>query len=115
MSTFSTENRTWISRSSLFLNPSASVLDSSRNPAVEEQALDRIHRWGQKRGVITTKLIMKNTIEENMLKLQRKKMLLAQTVGGDRPKVLSAEEKKNERVEELRLLFGEDIGDIDNR
>lgn len=78
---------------------------------MEEQALDRIHRWGQKQGVITTKFIVKNTIEANMLKLQRRKMMLAQAVGGDRPKNMSADEKKKERVEELKLLFGEDIGE----
>ncbi len=43
------------------------------NPAVEAQATDRAHRIGQKRSVYNIKLITKNTIEEKVLAMQRKK------------------------------------------
>jgi len=44
------------------------------NPAVEAQATDRAHRIGQKRVVTSYKLIAKDTVEEKILTLQRKKM-----------------------------------------
>ncbi len=43
------------------------------NPAVENQAADRVHRIGQKRNVNIMKLVVNNTIEEKILKLQDKK------------------------------------------
>ncbi len=43
------------------------------NPAVEDQATDRAHRIGQKRTVYNIKLITKNTVEEKVLAMQRKK------------------------------------------
>lgn len=55
----------------------AYLIDPYWNPAVEQQALDRIYRYGQKRPVITVKLIMEHSIEENMLILQARKRELA--------------------------------------
>jgi len=46
------------------------------NPAVENQATDRVHRIGQKRNVVVYKLITKNSIEEKILKLKDKKKSL---------------------------------------
>jgi SNF2 family DNA or RNA helicase len=43
------------------------------NPAVEDQATDRAYRIGQKRTVYSHKLITKDTVEEKVLALQRKK------------------------------------------
>jgi SNF2 family DNA or RNA helicase len=43
------------------------------NPAVEEQAADRAHRFGQKNVVQVIKLIARGTIEEKMNELQEKK------------------------------------------
>ncbi|HEV3209058.1 MAG TPA: C-terminal helicase domain-containing protein, partial [Chthoniobacterales bacterium] len=43
------------------------------NPAVEAQATDRAHRIGQSRVVTAYKLICRNTVEEKILNLQRKK------------------------------------------
>ncbi|MGM0602446.1 MAG: SNF2-related protein [Bacillota bacterium] len=43
------------------------------NPMVERQASDRAHRLGQENRVIVYKLITKGTVEEKMLKLQKKK------------------------------------------
>ncbi len=37
------------------------------NPAVESQAVDRLHRIGQTRKVIAYKMIVKNTVEEKMM------------------------------------------------
>lgn len=43
------------------------------NPAVEEQAVDRAHRIGQKKVVQVVRMISRGTIEEKMYQLQQKK------------------------------------------
>ncbi len=43
------------------------------NPAVEDQATDRAHRIGQKKTVYCLKLITRNTVEEKVLALQKRK------------------------------------------
>ena len=54
------------------------------NPAVEDQATDRAHRIGQKRTVCSIKLIAKDTVEEKVLEMQRKKQsVIKATVGTD--------------------------------
>ncbi|SCC90255.1 Uncharacterized protein SCG7086_AV_00130 [Chlamydiales bacterium SCGC AG-110-P3] len=54
------------------------------NPAVENQATDRVHRIGQTRSVSSYKLVTKGTIEEKILELQnRKKGLVKQIVSCD--------------------------------
>lgn len=47
------------------------------NPAAEAQAVDRVHRLGQKREVETVRYIMEHSFEEKMLALQAKKTKLA--------------------------------------
>ncbi len=54
------------------------------NLAVQNQATDRAHRIGQKNVVNVYKLILKGTIEDNIVRLQeRKKELAEQVLGGD--------------------------------
>ncbi len=54
------------------------------NPAVENQATDRVHRLGQKQSVSSYKLITLNTIEEKILELHnRKKSLVKDVVSRD--------------------------------
>lgn len=54
------------------------------NPAVENQATDRVHRIGQKNNVSSYKLITLNTVEEKILELQkRKSSLVTQVVTND--------------------------------
>ena len=51
---------------------------------MQNQATDRAHRIGQENIVTVYKLIAKGTIEENIVKLQEKKMALAdQIIGGE--------------------------------
>lgn len=54
------------------------------NPAVENQATDRVHRLGQKQSVSSYKLVTLNSIEEKIVELQsRKKELVRQIVTCD--------------------------------
>ena len=54
------------------------------NPAIEDQATDRAHRFGQKSNVEVIKLIAKGTIEEKILKLQEdKKEVIGEIMNGD--------------------------------
>lgn len=54
------------------------------NPAVENQATDRVHRIGQKNAVSAYKLVTLNTIEEKIMDLQnRKKGLVKKVVSSD--------------------------------
>lgn len=56
------------------------ILDPWWNPAVEQQAIDRSHRIGQKKNVFIYKFISKDTIEEKILALQGMKKSIATTL-----------------------------------
>ncbi|KAH8115819.1 SNF2 family N-terminal domain-containing protein [Phellopilus nigrolimitatus] len=49
------------------------LMDSWWNPAVEYQAMDRIHRLGQHRPVEAIKLVIEDSIESRIVQLQEKK------------------------------------------
>jgi len=49
------------------------ILDPWWNPAVERQAMDRTHRIGQTKPVFVYKFITKDTIEEKIVNLQKRK------------------------------------------
>jgi superfamily II DNA or RNA helicase len=52
------------------------LLDPWWNPATEAQAIDRTHRIGQERPVMVYRLIARNTIEEKVVALARRKAAL---------------------------------------
>ena len=58
----------------------AYIVEPQWNPMSESQALDRIHRLGQKNPVLTIRYIMKGWWEEQVLGLQKKKQELAETM-----------------------------------
>ncbi|KAF8106466.1 hypothetical protein N665_0139s0056 [Sinapis alba] len=76
------------------------MMDPCWNPAVERQAQDRIHRIGQYKPIRIVKFIIENTVEEKILKLQKKKELLFETTvdgsQGGRGKLTA---------EDIRFLF----------
>jgi SNF2 family DNA or RNA helicase len=59
------------------------LLDPWWNPAVEDQAADRTHRFGQKRPVIVYRMVTKDTVEEGILALQERKRHIADVALGE--------------------------------
>jgi len=86
----------------------AFMMDPTLSPGLEEQAINRIHRIGQKKGVTIEKLIIRNTIEERILELHKK---FGKGNAGlrkeDKKKVKEAE------VKELLNVFNDDISNLE--
>jgi SNF2 family DNA or RNA helicase len=62
------------------------ILDPWWNPAVEDQAADRVYRIGQENPVLVHRLVARDTIEERVLELQRSKRSVSEAIvggGGD--------------------------------
>jgi SWI/SNF related-matrix-associated actin-dependent regulator of chromatin subfamily C len=78
------------------------IMEPQFNPGVEQQAADRVHRLGQTRPVFIKHFVMKESVEEGILKLQRKKEKLAQ-ISLDKKK--SKVEENKQRMEDLKELF----------
>ncbi len=76
------------------------LLDPWWNPAVEAQAIDRVHRIGQTRRVFAVRLIARDTVEEKVLELQASKRSLADAI-------VRADERliRDLRREDLELLL----------
>ncbi|XP_067849047.1 transcription termination factor 2 isoform X2 [Heptranchias perlo] len=77
------------------------LLDMHWNPALEEQASDRIYRVGQRKNVTVHRFVCEGTIEDKIFELQKKKKELAK-------KVLSGtgESFTKLTLADLRILFG---------
>ncbi|KAK7734936.1 hypothetical protein SLS53_007713 [Cytospora paraplurivora] len=85
------------------------IMEPLFNPAAEAQAIDRVHRLGQKREVDCVRLLMAGSFEEKMRELQDKKTKLA-SLSMDRQKgegggFLSKSEAAKQRLMDLRSLF----------
>ena len=78
------------------------LLDPWWNPAVENQAIDRTHRIGQKNRVIAYRLLMRNTIEEKVRVLQEQKQQMLDDVLGEEAFSRSLEMK------DIKYLFSPD-------
>ncbi|KAI0466179.1 SNF2 family N-terminal domain-containing protein [Xylaria cf. heliscus] len=55
----------------------AYLMEPHWNPTLEEQALARVHRLGQRKEVTTVRLYIRDTFEERVMELQKKKEDLA--------------------------------------
>ncbi|KAF8913027.1 SNF2 family N-terminal domain-containing protein [Gymnopilus junonius] len=79
------------------------LMDPYWNPAVENQAVDRIHRLGQTRPVTTIKFIIEDSIEAKLLEVQRKKTELANMTLGQN---FSKRDLLQRRLDEITHLLG---------
>lgn len=80
------------------------LLDPWWNPAVEEQAVERVHRIGQKKKVNVVRFICKGSIEERMIEMHKNKKELFNAAicsgeGGVK------QEKKMQNVEYFKYLM----------
>ncbi len=75
------------------------IFDPWWNPAVENQAMDRTHRIGQRKTVFVYKLISRDTVEEKILRLQEKKKKLVRDVIPDDRTVIQS--LTPEEIEEI--------------
>lgn len=76
------------------------IADPWWNEAVEKQAIDRLHRYGQKKTVTVLRLISEQSIEEKMDLLKRNKTALADAIGKTDPDFL-----KNLKWEDFTMVF----------
>ena len=77
------------------------LFDPWWNPAVENQAIDRTHRIGQQNNVMAYRLLIKDSIEEKIRALQKKKSALADDVLGEEKFAQSL------TLEDLHFLFAD--------
>lgn len=77
------------------------MMDCWWNEAVESQAMDRIHRLSQTRKVTVLRFVMKDSIEESIIKMQERKSVQAKAV----TQKLSGDEKRKALLGNLRGLL----------
>jgi len=75
----------------------AFMMDVTLSPGIEDQAINRIHRIGQKKPVFVEKLVIRDTIEEKLLELHKK---IGQGAAG-----LRKDDKKQMQQEQIKDLL----------
>ncbi|CAD6892456.1 unnamed protein product [Tilletia caries] len=74
------------------------LLDYWWNTSVENQAIDRIHRLGQTKAVTVHRYMIENTIEERIIRIQKRKDALVMNA-------LAGNKTTDQTLENLKLLF----------
>ncbi|CAK7340285.1 unnamed protein product [Dovyalis caffra] len=77
------------------------LLEPWWNPAVEDQAMDRVHRIGQEEDVTVVRLIAQSSIEERILEMQERKKKLAKEAFGRR----GTKTQREVGIDDLRALM----------
>lgn len=83
-------------------------MDPWWNAAAEDQAFDRIHRMGQTRPVKIYRLVMAESMEGKLIKLQQQKAAM----GKGSLEKLSAKEQKRAKMTAMKDLF--EIKEVDD-
>ncbi|KAF8310104.1 hypothetical protein DL93DRAFT_1677223 [Clavulina sp. PMI_390] len=76
-------------------------LDLAWNSATENQAIDRVYRFGQSKDVVVKRLVIRNTIEDRILKLQMAKQGLSDAALGEG----AATRAGRMSINDIKLLF----------
>jgi SWI/SNF-related matrix-associated actin-dependent regulator of chromatin subfamily A3 len=66
-------------------------------PAIEDQAIDRVHRLGQKRETTIWRLVMEGSVEERVLDIQKEKRTLV-------TKAFQEKSSKKKKAKETRMV-----------
>ncbi|NXJ02674.1 TTF2 factor, partial [Psophia crepitans] len=77
------------------------LLDMHWNPALEDQACDRIYRVGQQKDVVIHRFVCEGTVEEKIVQLQKRKKVLAQQVLSGKGEAFT-----KLTLADLKILFG---------
>ncbi|KAK3671563.1 SWI/SNF and RSC complex subunit Ssr2 [Recurvomyces mirabilis] len=78
------------------------MMEPQYNPGVEQQAIDRVHRLGQKREVFISHYLIKDSIEQKIQVLQKRKEDLARLT---LERKMDKAEKAKQRIDDLKDLF----------
>ncbi|KAL8664662.1 MAG: hypothetical protein Q9168_007863 [Polycauliona sp. 1 TL-2023] len=78
------------------------IMDPFWNPYVEEQAIDRAHRIGQRRPVQVHRMLVSGTVEDRILELQEKKRVMIESALDEN----ASKEVSRLGERELAFLFG---------
>ncbi|GAM25068.1 hypothetical protein SAMD00019534_082430 [Acytostelium subglobosum LB1] len=81
------------------------MVDPWWNVAMENQAIDRLHRIGQTRPVVVKKFIIERSIEERILELQQSKEDMTQAILDEKYDPTKKIRKVSLSLEDIRLLF----------
>ena len=73
-------------------------------PAIEDQAIDRVHRLGQTRETKVWRLVMEGSVEERVLQIQSEKRKLVSMAFKEKKKGSKAQESTAADVR--KLLYG---------
>ncbi|KAK2763465.1 snf2 family helicase [Colletotrichum kahawae] len=79
------------------------LADSWWAPAIEDQAVDRVHRLGQKRPTTVWRLVMEGTVEERVLDIQHEKRTLVGKAFQEKNKGKKTQET---RMADIQKLLG---------
>ncbi|KAK6220366.1 rad5-like protein (SNF2 family domain-containing protein) [Colletotrichum tabaci] len=79
------------------------LADSWWAPAIEDQAIDRVHRLGQKRPTTVWRLVMEGTVEERVLDIQHEKRTLVGKAFQEKNKGKKTQET---RMADIQKLLG---------
>ena len=81
------------------------LCDSWWAPAIEDQAVDRVHRLGQTRDCKVVRLIMEESVEDEVLEIQAKKRKLAATAFGEKGVRRGRAEEQAQRLNDINRLL----------
>ncbi|EKG14829.1 SNF2-related protein [Macrophomina phaseolina MS6] len=79
------------------------LADSWWAPAIEDQAVDRVHRLGQKRETTVFRLVVENTVEANVLRIQEDKRKLMRLAFAEKSK---EKKERGARLADFERLLG---------
>ena len=97
------------------------MMDTWWNEAIEQQAIDRVHRLGQNKPVFVTRYIIKGTVEKRIMKI-RKPLLFCLVLMKERHKTAlvnaslagGASKDKQTSLADIKKIFGLDADDSED-